>query len=84
REDRRDRATESGPSSLLPRQRAWEAGAMSAVISCAEVTKCYETRQPDSLALAGVDLAIEPGELVAIMGPSGCFFLVAAIADRLA
>ena len=45
---------------------------MPPVIACAEVTKCYDTRQPDAMALAGVDLAIEPGELVAIMGPSGC------------
>ena len=36
------------------------------------LTKCYDPRHPERQALRGVDIAIEPGEMVAIMGPSGC------------
>ena len=36
------------------------------------LTKAYDPRHPGRLALRGVDIAIEPGEMVAIMGPSGC------------
>jgi putative ABC transport system ATP-binding protein len=43
-----------------------------ALVGCAGVTKAYDPHQPDELALRGVDLAIQPGEMVAIMGPSGC------------
>jgi NitT/TauT family transport system ATP-binding protein len=38
-----------------------------------DVSKTYETRQGDDVvALAPTDLAIAPGEFVAVVGPSGC------------
>jgi len=42
------------------------------VVECVGVTKHYEAMPPDVLALRGVDLAVEPGEMLAVMGPSGC------------
>ena len=41
------------------------------VIEARDVVKRYETGAETILALAGVSIAIEPGEFVAIMGPSG-------------
>ncbi|MFC7226910.1 ABC transporter ATP-binding protein [Salinirubellus salinus] len=41
------------------------------VIEARGVTKRYESRSETVEALADVDLAIEPGEFVAVMGPSG-------------
>ena len=43
-----------------------------ALIECRALTKCYDARHPDALALREVDLDVERGEMVAIMGPSGC------------
>lgn len=42
------------------------------VVECLGVTKHYEGMPPGVLALRGVDLAVEPGEMLAVMGPSGC------------
>jgi len=42
------------------------------VVECVGVTKHYEGMPPEVLALRGVDLAVEPGEMLAVMGPSGC------------
>ncbi|MGZ4771731.1 MAG: ABC transporter ATP-binding protein [Ilumatobacteraceae bacterium] len=42
------------------------------VIECRGLTKCYDARHPEAVALRSVDLAVERGEMVAIMGPSGC------------
>jgi ABC-type lipoprotein export system ATPase subunit len=42
------------------------------IIEARAVLKTYETGKVRVDALKGVDLAIEPGEMVAIMGPSGC------------
>ena len=42
------------------------------VVAGVELTKAFDPAHPERLALAGVDVAIAPGELVAIMGPSGC------------
>ena len=42
------------------------------VLVCERLTKGFDRHHPDQLVLRGVDLAIAPGEMVAIMGPSGC------------
>lgn len=44
---------------------------MSAVLELREVTKTYGEGQGEVHALRSVDLTVEAGELVAIMGPSG-------------
>jgi putative ABC transport system ATP-binding protein len=44
----------------------------SAAVECRGLTKAYDPRHPEQLALSGVDAAIERGEMVALMGPSGC------------
>jgi putative ABC transport system ATP-binding protein len=51
--------------------RDWPTGPGS-IISAAGVEKTYDTGAVQVRALAGVDLAVAPGEMVAIMGPSGC------------
>lgn len=35
------------------------------------ITKCYNKKKPQELALCNVNLTIKKGEMVAIMGPSG-------------
>ncbi len=42
------------------------------IIRSTDVVKTYDTGTTRVDALKGVNLAIEPGEMVAIMGPSGC------------
>ncbi|MCU1456133.1 MAG: transporter related protein [Actinomycetia bacterium] len=44
---------------------------MTAVLQLSQVSKVYGTGATAVHALRAVDLAVEPGELVAIMGPSG-------------
>ena len=44
----------------------------AALVEGRALTKSYDPAHPERLALRGVDLAVEPGEMVAIMGPSGC------------
>lgn len=43
-----------------------------AVVECVGVTKHYDGMPPGVLALRGVNLSVEPGEMLAVMGPSGC------------
>lgn len=44
---------------------------MSNVIEMKGITKVYKTGEEDTVALKGIDLLIEKGEFVAIMGASG-------------
>jgi putative ABC transport system ATP-binding protein len=45
---------------------------MSPVLEARTVTKSYVDHDVAVDAVRGVDLCVEPGELVAVMGPSGC------------
>jgi putative ABC transport system ATP-binding protein len=54
-----------------PRDTAPEAGRPIPVIDLRAVTKVYRTGKLEYPALRGVDLAIDPGDMVAVVGPSG-------------
>ena len=43
----------------------------TAIIRLSGVEKVYRTGKLEYRALRGVDLAVEPGEMVAVVGPSG-------------
>ena len=45
---------------------------MSEILRARELAKTYDSNGATVLALRGVDIAVEQGELVAVMGPSGC------------
>ena len=44
---------------------------MAAILEASGLAKTFRSLGADVLALRGVDLALEPGEFVAVMGPSG-------------
>jgi putative ABC transport system ATP-binding protein len=56
---------------LRPAPAAVQPTAAAAIVEARGVVKTYETGKVAVHALRGVDLAVEPGEMVAIMGPSG-------------
>jgi ABC-type lipoprotein export system ATPase subunit len=45
---------------------------LDVIVLATGVSKAYDTGSVAVHALRGVDLALERGEMVAIMGPSGC------------
>ena len=55
----------------LPRARAAEEIAWGA-LEFHDVFKIYRSGPAETVALRGLDLRVEPRELVAVLGPSGC------------
>jgi putative ABC transport system ATP-binding protein len=53
-------------------QEAQASSQNKAIIRAIDVVKTYDTGYSEVRALRGVSLAVEQGEMVAIMGPSGC------------
>lgn len=45
---------------------------ISPAIVCKDVTKSYRSKTNETLALRGVNLEVNPGELFMLVGPSGC------------
>jgi ABC-type lipoprotein export system ATPase subunit len=46
--------------------------APAAIVRAISVVKTYDTGKVRVAGLRGVDLTVQPGEMVAVMGPSGC------------
>jgi putative ABC transport system ATP-binding protein len=42
------------------------------IVRASNVVKTYDTGKVQVVGLRGVDLTVQPGEMVAVMGPSGC------------
>jgi putative ABC transport system ATP-binding protein len=51
--------------------RAWEETVTGLAVACRRVVHIYRAEAGDVVALAGVDLSINPGEMLALVGPSG-------------
>jgi len=62
---------EATPALLAPRADALAAEPAASLIRLAGVTKTYDSGELAVTALSGVDLRIERGQMVAIIGPSG-------------
>ena len=52
--------------------RAPEAAATTAALEVRGVSKRFETRRHDTLALSDINLSVRPGEFLCLLGPSGC------------
>jgi NitT/TauT family transport system ATP-binding protein len=52
--------------------RSPEAAAATAALEVRGVSKRFETRRQDTLALQDITLSVRPGEFVCLLGPSGC------------
>ena len=52
--------------------RAPEAATTTAALEVRGVSKRFETRRHDTLALSDINLSVRPGEFVCLLGPSGC------------
>jgi putative ABC transport system ATP-binding protein len=59
-------AVDAGDSSVAP-----EAVAAASLISLSQITKTYDAGELAVQALRGIDLTVEKGQMVAIIGPSG-------------
>jgi putative ABC transport system ATP-binding protein len=53
-------------------QRPLDRASDAPVVQCRGITKSYGTGQTRTPALRGVDLDVQPGELLMLVGPSGC------------
>ena len=45
---------------------------MSARLETAALTKSFPTNRGETIAIDGIDLHVEPGEFVCLVGASGC------------
>ena len=49
-----------------------EPGIGPPMIELSAIEKVYRTDRIETVALTGIDLAVQAGEFISIMGPSGC------------
>ncbi len=59
-------------TAVLPYQAVQAADPGAVAISCEGITKRYGSGDSQVVALRGVDLSVQPGELMMLVGPSGC------------
>jgi ABC-type lipoprotein export system ATPase subunit len=59
------------PKAQPPNPQASNTGRPAPFIVCDELVKVYKTGEIETVALAGLDLEVDQGEVLAIVGPSG-------------